>query len=349
MPFLFKITKWLVVISLIVFFSLGNLFVVKAEMKTVSSDKFLGLNNQEKILSIPTYDGLNQAVHPDILFFPNKFNSYFYYLVFTPYPNSKDRYENPSILGSNDGLNFKELKKGLNPLVKAPKKDHNDDPDIFFDETNKTFYLYYLETERPLFQNLVLLTSTNTLNWQKETLLTYELKKGDEFILSPSIVKKGNLYYLFYVARERNKLAVKYYVSFDPKIWDQNNSRTIIANWPIDFHVWHLNIIETGGQFYMLANGMMDQSGGQKLIIGRSRDLKNWYFKQEPIIAPGENFLNTHHIYRSAGLVRENDLTVWFSFQDQHDRWGIGLKKFKLNKIFSDWREVLDTAESWIL
>lgn len=47
--------------------------------------------------------------HPDVQYFPNGFNGYQYWMVFTPYFGSlgnEERYENPTVVASNDGLNW---------------------------------------------------------------------------------------------------------------------------------------------------------------------------------------------------------------------------------------------------
>ncbi|MBA3458618.1 MAG: hypothetical protein H0T46_01550 [Deltaproteobacteria bacterium] len=66
-------------------------------------------------LEIPTYDGSGQVVHPDVLF-----DGYRYLLAYTPYPFSNGRFENPSIAISDDGLAFREIAPGVNPIAPAP-------------------------------------------------------------------------------------------------------------------------------------------------------------------------------------------------------------------------------------
>jgi hypothetical protein len=86
----------------------------------------LSCTNLEKILKkipdnthvyIPTYDGSNQVVHPDVLFINDTFR-----LAITPYPLGNNQYENPSVYESSDGFHFTELKSGINPLVTSPTK-----------------------------------------------------------------------------------------------------------------------------------------------------------------------------------------------------------------------------------
>ena len=94
---------------------------------------------------LPTYDGSGQAVHPDIVG-PEQTGGV-YLMAFTPYPFTNDRFENPSVVISDDGLRFREERRGLNPLAPTPGTDHNDDPDILCAEGH--YDLVYLETRRP--------------------------------------------------------------------------------------------------------------------------------------------------------------------------------------------------------
>uniref|UniRef100_A0AAU6WNH0 Uncharacterized protein n=1 Tax=Chryseobacterium endophyticum TaxID=1854762 RepID=A0AAU6WNH0_9FLAO len=64
--------------------------------------------------------------HPDVQYFQDGLNGYKYWMVFTPYFGTigiaKDarRYENPTIVVSNDGLNWSPPPGMDNPLQKTP-------------------------------------------------------------------------------------------------------------------------------------------------------------------------------------------------------------------------------------
>lgn len=58
-------------------------------------------------LAIPTYDGSNQSVHPSVFYFENGWKGYKYWMTFSPYPNSNDDVEDPSLVVSNDRLNWR--------------------------------------------------------------------------------------------------------------------------------------------------------------------------------------------------------------------------------------------------
>lgn len=69
--------------------------------------------------------------HPDVEYFPDRFRGYKYWMVFTPYlgflGNSQDaeRYENPTVVVSNDGLNWVEPSGISNPVQKAPSPNES--------------------------------------------------------------------------------------------------------------------------------------------------------------------------------------------------------------------------------
>lgn len=64
--------------------------------------------------------------HPDVQYFPNGFNGYKYWMVFTPYFGTignlhvSERYENPTIAVSNDGINWNSPGGVIGPLQRAP-------------------------------------------------------------------------------------------------------------------------------------------------------------------------------------------------------------------------------------
>src|SRR5438270_13677 len=50
------------------------------------------------VMTVPTYDGSNQSVHPDVVAFDAAWHGARYWMTMTPYPGSDQHLENPSIL-----------------------------------------------------------------------------------------------------------------------------------------------------------------------------------------------------------------------------------------------------------
>jgi len=326
-PIILLILPYLILIQ---FFSCKNLFSNHEE------EELFDLNSlpDEEILNIPTYDGLNQATHPDVLFFEEKHLSFHFFMTMTPYPFSNNKYENPSILVSYNGLKFYEQRKGLNPLVPEPLYDHNDDPDIIFINSNKSFHIYYLETMRPDSQNVCLLSSFNGLDWKKTTVINYDFKKHEIFILSPAMICVDGKYHMFYVREEKPApYSIQFITSSDAIRWSKESPTKTTTNLPNNISPWHIDVFKGDDCYYLLCCAPY---GDLNLYIGRSTDLIDWDFIQTPILKYGKDFHNSERIYRSTGVVQDDVLIVWFSFRTYVNEWKIGLKKYSLDELFQE-------------
>jgi hypothetical protein len=82
-----------------------------------------------QLLTIPTYEGSGVAVHPSVVFVPNKWNGYHYWMAFTPYPSQDNQVEDPSIVASNDGVTWVVPEGLTNPIEPSPggSNDYNSD------------------------------------------------------------------------------------------------------------------------------------------------------------------------------------------------------------------------------
>lgn len=297
---------------------------IAATWKTAKTTQLevLALNKKYK-LNIPTYEKSNQIVHPDILI---RQESPKFILAFTPYPNTNDKFENPCIVISDDGLNFREEKEGINPLVPAPKKDHNDDPDLTIH--NETYQLIYLETVRPDYQNLMLLTSKDRINWDKSILHT-EAPVGmkDGFMLSPALVYTKNECIMFAVNKDLNNgnslFAIK---STELKSLDLSNKIELnlkgISN---AFQPWHVDVFKDDKDEYIMLLSMVtpyDQKNKEyALFIAKSKNLIDWNFQNKPVLT---------NAYRSTGFVKDGVLYIYFSSNIYADVWKTGLYKTKI-------------------
>lgn len=289
--------------------------------KDKSIDELL-LNTKYK-LCIPTYEKSGQVVHPDILL---RGDSPKYVLAFTPYPNTNDKYENPSIVVSDDGLCFKEERDGINPLVPAPAKDHNDDPDLTFYEG--TYQMLYLETLRPVCQNLMLLTSKDRLNWKKE-ILRQERIDADrpQFMLSPALVYASNECFLFAVNKDISSKNSLYAVKGSGVRSLEFSCKLPLALNGVaeDLQPWHVDVFNDGAGGYVMLLCMVTPYSAKKrryaLFAATSKNLIDWDFKKDPLLK---------NVYRSSGFVRNGVLHIYFSTNIYADVWTTGLYKVAL-------------------
>ena len=276
-------------------------------------------------LDIPTYDGSGQAVHPSLLVRSDKPR---FILSFTPYTDTDDRVENPSVVISDDGLHFREEKKGLNPLVPAPEKDHNDDPDLFFRDGK--YGIMYLETMRPEKQSLVLLESSDRIHWNKRILHQENLAgRSGCFMLSPKYIEKDGLSWLFYVNRDAaGGYQIEYVTGKDIYSFDFA-TRNVIKIKGDRVLPWHLEIIQSDGRYIMLlttASGL-EKDAQYTLRLARSGNLTEWELDPEFALPD---------CYRSSGFIKDGVLYLYVSkiFLPawRRKRWKILLYKAKMSE-----------------
>jgi hypothetical protein len=270
-------------------------------------------------LKIPTYENSGQGVHPDILYRPGKNPAFM--LAFTPYPFSVDRFENPSLVVSDDGLHFYEEYPHGNPLAPPPPHDHNNDPDLFYYEGG--LRLMYLETLRPEKQNLVLLTHCGGARWSSRIVHTDYLQAGDPMILSPVYVRINKSDYLFYVDMTRYKIQfapIRH--NFNP---DCSERRDISINME-GLDPWHIDIIPHKDAFYMLICCVTTEKNHKKydLYAARSSNGYTWSFSTNMLI---------RNSYRATGFFIDDDMYIYYSRQTWFFlSWEIGIVKKRFFK-----------------
>jgi hypothetical protein len=251
-------------------------------------------------IALPTYEQSGQAVHPDILVEPDR-----YVLAYTPYPYANAAFENPSIAVGPDGYSFYEPAPGVNPIVPTPPTDHNDDPDLRFDEATGEYAMLYLETRRPDYQLLVELRSRDLISWSSATAITYDLAGGAPFIVSPAVLGTA----LYDV-----RLGSPHVLERLDEPWDW---RTAIPL-SIEMHgvtPWHVDALPLGGSFALLISGFRDDFEHQDLYLATSSDLVRWTLREEPLLAFDDPALGVETLYRSTGAVIGDELVVWYSSQ----------------------------------
>lgn len=260
-------------------------------------------------LVIPTYDGSNQATHPDVLLERDASGAAHLTLVMTPYPFQEQEFENPSLLVSDDGMAFHAPPGVASPLVPPPAYDHNDDPDIRRDPRTGDYEILYLETMRPDRQTLVSLRSSDKQTWSRRDAVIYDLPHGAPFIVSPAVIDDGGQTRMFYVDTTGDKLHTM--VSADGVTWDPRSATPVeIDLGPIT--PWHVDVVRGDGAFGLLISGYVEQFKQQDLYLATSPDLLTWTLHPQPLLDHSDPALGVESLYRSTGVVENGTLVVWY-------------------------------------
>ncbi|NPA64254.1 MAG: hypothetical protein GXO16_04690 [Epsilonproteobacteria bacterium] len=293
-------------------------------------------------LEIPTYDGSNQLVHPDVIV-----HNGLIYMAATPYPWGNVEYENPSFYVSSDGVNF--IPAADNPLVDHPDGGFNADPDLVVDPATGEFRVYYVEMARDLTdQYLAVLRSPNGTDWVDHRKLTeFKATKGDPFVVSPAMVLAGGKYYMFHVEVDTDPTThsprlcrpdpythvIKVMTSSDGITWDKGSDTPVAIDLPAGFHPWHLDVVQGGGRYYMLLDGYRGSICDHHfLYLAVSDDLAHWRFIPTPVVTPADAVMpNIKILYRSTAVVDGDDMWIYFSFYTTDNRWFVGLKHIRIS------------------
>ncbi|WP_051541808.1 hypothetical protein [Clostridium lundense] len=287
--------------------------------------------NARTYLRIPTYDGSNQSNHPKVLYIPNSWNGYKYWMTYTPYPNTIPDYENPSIVASNDGFNW-TMPKGLkNPIIPTPKDakmgGHNSDPHLVLNYKNNSMELWYRVNKgtprrNPSSQDYIYkITSKDGIKWSKPVFV-YSDKK---LCISPAIIYENNIYKMWYVSYTKKGTIIKYAESKDSIKWQ--NIRQVNIKLDEGCYPWHIDVTKTNRGYEMLISNYY-KAFGKNLLLSHaiSNDGLN-FGKTIDVVVPSKGIFSWDNsiIYRSSLVQVENKYKIYYSAQDLWGRWHIGV------------------------
>lgn len=169
--------------------------------------KVVEKENINRWIKIPSYDGSNEVTHPKVLYFEEGYSGYKYWMVNTPYPSNDAYYENPSIVVSNNGIDWVEPKGIKNPVSGYPNKERDDsyysDPFILYD-SNK-FEIFFRKTKSYLngyykrngYNYIYYINSNDGIKYSEPKIIMKN--NSNEQYMSMSVVKRDNVYKIWYV------------------------------------------------------------------------------------------------------------------------------------------------------
>lgn len=316
--------------------AVGNERAVNKDLLNVQSwGKFY--TNAKSPLVTPTYDGSNQAVHPDVLYAPNGWNGYKYLMGLTPYPNGNDDYENPQILVSNDGSNFNYLKGSKNPLD-TPKDvangGHYSDINIcLVDDTLEVYFRYNPSgSDKKNTDNgtnmVYVMKSKDGIRWSdKELVLAPDTFNKKYDYVSPIIIYDKGVYKIWF----SNYSSDLYYTETNDF---KNFKDAQVCNFkdkPSNFHLWHHDLIKTDLGYEIVINGYSNnEAGNQGLYYAVSKDGVN-FLPMKNLFNPseGEEAFDNGTLYKSSLVRLKNRYLLYYSARSKSGQWRIGLAEEK--------------------
>jgi len=249
-----------------------------------------GIIFNARFLDIPTYENSGQIAHPHILFFREKLAGFHYIMVMTPYPFSNDAHENPSILGSNDGITWEVPKGVINPIFGPPDDvahgGYYSDPFILQNGEKLDLWFRYnpaLNTNgqkirRNSHNRIFRSESWDLVNWSEPEIMLDCPGKINHF-MSVAIIHDGPVYRLWYT----NFNSILYYIESSDMInWSERRHVQADLN---GLGIWHHDISFTGEKYEALfTSADWDNQPVFRLFYASSADGLNFGTGHEIII-----------------------------------------------------------------
>lgn len=292
-------------------------------------------------LLIPTYvEDSDETCHPDVLYFPQGWNNWHYWMSHTPYPNSDVSFENPSIVVSNDGLNWVEPTGIVNPVADVYQgtdmnNNYNSDSHLMISPDGRTMHLIWRRKNGWNNELTQMKSSTDGINWSATTTLLSVLGTDpvlNESTLSACLLHNGSRYMLWTVNTkvEPRGIYMRYADALDAS-WSQP-ILTDIADFPKGYRVWHMDVEFIDGYYHMLAAvGIPTTQEGRDLYLGKSLDGVHWTFSSQAVM---NGILGAWdaRLYRPAFLRDSSGMAyqAWYGSMN-HPRWRIGYSEAEIS------------------
>lgn len=309
-------------------------------------------NNSLKPLTTPTYEKSGQAVHPSVIDFKVEFGleswrGYRYWMAMTPYPDGYDRFENPSLIASKDGVIWVAPEGLSKPLdVRNGQGNFNSDPTLVYDPDEKALIVYWRETFKGEYDKIWRIKYLSNGKLEPKILVLEEawVKPKTTLLLSPTVWRKSAKEWFLWTASGTGTIQLNLYDSSDGIKWgNRRETESPWKEWNGGFLPWHLEVKPNlpKGKMDILISGWPK---GQKLsdmmlVLAESpiSDLTKVTMPlDEPLLFSGlENQWDDDFIYKSSFVREEKEgkslYHIWYSARSIAGRWHIGYTSGTLN------------------
>ncbi|HRO95088.1 hypothetical protein [Citricoccus sp.] len=270
-------------------------------------------------ITVPTYDGSGQLVHPDVIDFQQEiggpWNGHRFWMAFTPYPNSINTYENPCIVVSQNGVDWSVPDGLTNPLYPTPPVGYNADTDITYDPDTGDLVLAYMSYNLAEV-TLPLARSVDGVTWPSST--GFLPNEGGGTALAPSMVRDPDGTWHLWIQRNGG---IRHRTAPSPEgSWSAWGATT---GTPAD--IWHHNVIRApGGRYLMLSHcrSTVTRRNGW-LQASSSVDGITWTTNPAHLVTSGNTADDSDDVYRPALTLHENGThaRVWYSGRSAASVW----------------------------
>lgn len=286
------------------------------------SNNFLALQKAYNLAAVPTYDGFNQSTHPKVLYFPNGWNGYKYWMSITPYPYGIDDYENPCIVVSNDAKTWITPAGLKNPVTGIPSDvkigaHYSDSHIVMRGSVMELWYRYNKgnpKTKHPdeSIDYYYRITSTDGIHWSKPQLMQQAVSS----IISLAVNYEDGRYQFWFT---NSKKQLMYADSADGVHWQDEQPCSIAL--PTGYLPWHQDLIHYRSEYYLLQTGIRKANYSFALFLSESSD--GTHFTKGVSFYPSDNpvVLTKTWLYRSTVWADGSTLRMMVSYRLPGQKW----------------------------
>ena len=286
-------------------------------------------------LVLPSPYSPSQTIHPRVLYFPNKWNDYYYWMTYAPGDTSA--HENPCILASQDGQTWVVPAGGSNPI--DPLAPQNSDPELIMGYDGLLYCMWRWNNLAQTGDIIYIKSSSDGITWSAKT----EVCSGSySSLLSPSLEKNNGTYYMWVVDGTVSPNVLNRYTSSDllTFTFDQQCSGSISGR-----DLWHLRFLKHGQFYYGLMVSCTSNTGGSDphLHFCKSHDGIDWEYNDTPLMATGTNTDWDKNPYTASPLwiIRGHQykLAMWYSAWSNSMVWQTGYTEISLDPLIVESRD----------
>lgn len=317
--------------------------------------KYTNYNSKSKLNIVSSY-GDDEAYHPKVLIFREKWNGYKYWMSYTPYPAGNCELENPCIVASNNLIKW-ETPEGLtNPLddisKDGDKNKYDSDAHIVYNSDLNRLECFWRYVDNN--ENRVIIYrkySTNGVDFSEKEIFIQSDDRSKNDYVSPAIIYENSKYKMWYVDHKQ----IEYMETADGKAWSEEKPVEVKYKGG-KLYTWHIDVIKTekGYEMITVAYQNVNNRKTMKLYYTYSEsETENWT-KAEKILDPTTRTNNWDNsgLYRSSMIYENGVYIVFYSGRSTSNDHGIGIvygkniKKLKSVSInFKDREETNDLLD----
>lgn len=289
-------------------------------------------------MTVPTYDGTGQAVHPDVVLFANGWHGSKYWLTMTPYAASDQKVENPSILTSGDGVQVAVPAGLTNPVVAPPKnsRNYNSDPELLYEPQTDRLVLIDRYVEKKT-NTIHISTSHDGITWtHARAPFWVRAHRAVSPTIAPRADGQAKMWYVNAGKAGCNAKSTQVLV----RGATDRTGRIVDTEWLEEaatdlsipgYTIWHIKArwVPEKAEYWMLISAFPKGGDGCKtddLFFARSTDGVHWRTYETPVVRHQDREWTAAAVYRSTFLydATTDQLSLWLSARGADGAWKMG-------------------------